>query len=150
MNGLGDRPIRCQSEQNLDTQERLQQNSPLAQVANGAKTFADRASGENHQGEYDDRTDQVRQDAKCSVTERRAEDQLAENGYGGPCGGGPEGRRAGVFELLEIALPPLAGEQRDADYSHEKELRQGGVSGGNRRRQQEFDGQAAEHALSDH
>ena len=74
---------------------------------------------------------------------RPKEERPRTSGGGGDRGQRSEARRAGIVELVQVTLPPWAGEERNADDRDEKELRQRGVCGGNRRWQQEFDGQAA-------
>ena len=107
---LNDGPVGSDAEENLGAEERLEQDAPAAQVAHGAEAFAHGAAGPDHQEQDDYGADHVREDAECAVAEARAENQLDEDRGGGDQRKVADGRRAGIIEFGEFAVPPRARE----------------------------------------
>ena len=70
----------------------------------------------------------MRKNAKRAMPESSAENELHENHRRKPNAQRPKLRAARVVKLRKIALPPVAGQHREADERDEKYLRDCGVN----------------------
>lgn len=142
-------PVSDSAEHELKAEQDFEITRGVAQVFDFAEAAADGEDcPKNHAGD-DDCADDVRDDAEGVVTKGGAEDDLQQNQDGSPNRERAQVWSARIIQLRQIAQPPAAGEDRDADDGDEKQFGERGVGGGNGRRQEEFYSDAAENALRD-
>src|SRR5579875_969654 len=141
------RPVSRASQQKLDTEGDFEVASRRAQIFYRAEA---RGRGENrpenHEGDHCG-TDEVRNDAESVVAKGRAEDNLDENERGSPNSQRAQPRRLAVFEPRMLGGPPFSGEHGERNDGDEEKLGQRGVRRGDRRREHELHGDAAENGL---
>src|SRR5713101_6851350 len=122
----------------------MQQPAAPAERSVVAIAPTSRAGGPQDQKGYDRGASEVRHNPEALMAERRAQHQLYKYRCDGPDRERTEAWRACIRHLGQPALPPLAGEQREADDGAEENLPQAGVSHRNRDGQKEDDRKAAE------
>src|ERR1700756_4495585 len=91
----------------------------------------------------------MRQNPKSAVAKSCSHDQLHENYGRKPNAQRPKLWAARVVELRKVALPPIAGEHREADERDEKYLRDCGMNRRDHRSMPQFYASGAEKRLSD-
>src|SRR5580658_4728492 len=144
------RPPCGDSEQNLHADQDVQRASAGAQRRRIRECALQRAGEAEDQIRDDYRAEQMRQETECFVAEGGAENQLNEDSGDGPTRERLNARRILRLKCGQIALPPFAGEERQADDHAEEKLSERGVRGGNRGRLEEKDRHATKQALRDH
>src|SRR5580704_199622 len=90
----------------------------------------------------------MRQNPKRAVPKSSSEDKLHENYGRKPHAQRPKLRAPRVVKLWKVALPPIAGEHREADERDEKYLRDCGMNRGDHRSMPQFYASGAEKRLS--
>ena len=144
-----DGPIGRSSQQNLDAESDFEVARRSAQIFHAAEACGNRENGPEHHEGDNDSADQMRNDAEGVVAERSAKDDLDEDERGRPYGERAQARRVMILELWKFALPPFSCENGERKNGDEKKFGEGGVRGGDWRRQQKLHSNGAEQSLRD-
>ena len=104
-----------------------------------------------HHAEDDAGSDEVREKTDSRMAEGRAHDELHPDGSDSQHGKrGEAGANIRTNDCGRRLHPALTGEEGNANHDAEESLGEGGVGGGDRRRQVEKDGKSSEYALRNH